>query len=103
MNSKPIQVGGMNHSWGDPSRDFHHLFLLLDQDCEYDKYPGIVILTDDSLKNTVAIKVGNLHKELPLLLENNKDKNVLYWWLEIDPSRLEKIFAGITEHPVYIG
>lgn len=103
MNSKPIQAGGMSHSWVNPSRDFHHTFLILDQECEMDNYPGIVILTDETLKNSVAVKVGNLQKELPALQEKHEGKNVLYWWFETDIAELEGIFRGITDQPVYIG
>jgi hypothetical protein len=103
MISKPIQSGGSNHVWGSPDGKFRHPFLRLNLDCEFDKYPGVVILADEAHKSAVTIVIDNLHKELPVLLEKSQDRNVIYWCLEENKIEREQIFQGITEHPVYIG
>ncbi len=67
MESKPIQAGGMCHTWRSPDNSFRHLFLKLDLDCEPDKHPGIVIVSDEHHQRACAAAVKNLQKELPFV------------------------------------
>jgi len=104
MNLNPkhaMQAGGMCHLWQSPDRNFRHLFLRVEFDCEPDNHPGIVILADEYCENAFAAGVQNLQKELPALLQKVKVKPVAYWWLEGNPDELKRILTGLTEHPVF--
>ena len=103
MTSKPIQSGRISHVWGSLDGKFRHPFLRLNPDCAFDKYPGDVLLTDAARRSAVTVIIENLHKELPELLGKLQGKKVIYWCLEENKTEREKIFQGITEHPIYIG
>jgi len=104
MDQKPkyaMQAGGMCHLWGSRDGTFHHSFLRLDFDCEPDKYPGVVIITDENYQNAFSARVSNLQRELPSLLVRIRGKPVAYWWLEQDEHEIERILSGLTEQPVF--
>ena len=100
MNSKPMQTGGLCHSWRSPDGNFKHSFLKLDFECEPDKYPGIVIVADEHCQHAFSAEVRDLQRELPALLLQVQGKPVAYWWLEQDQNE-HKILSGLTEHPVF--
>lgn len=103
MELRPIQAGGMFHVWRSPDNSFRHSFLKLYLDCEPDKYPGIVIVSDENYQEACATPVKNLQRELPQLLQRIQGQPIAYWWLEQDEGELNKILSGITGHPVFVG
>ena len=104
METKPkyaMQAGGACRLWQSPDGNFKHTFLKLDFDCEPDKYPGVVIVTNEHYENACASIVKNLQRELPALLKQVNGTPVAYWWLETDEKQAQSILASLTEHPVF--
>jgi len=91
----------MCHLWKSPDGNFKHTFLKLDLDCEPDKYPGIVIVTDEHYQHAIAKSVQNLNRELPTLLKPVAEKSVVYWWLQKDQNEVKRVLSGLTDHPVF--
>ena len=100
---RSIQTGGMCHAWSSPDRTFKHIFLKLQLDCEPDKYPGVVILSDENYNQASIASVKNLSKELPQLLAGISGKSIAYWSLQQDEEQIKKILAGLTAHPIFFG
>ena len=100
---RPIQTGGMCHAWSSPDRTFKHIFLKLQLDCEPDKYPGVVIVSDENHNQTSIAAVKNLSRELPQLLAGISGKSIAYWSLEEDEGQINKILVGLTAHPIFFG
>ena len=96
-----MQTGGMCHLWRSPDANFKHTFLKLDFECEPDRYPGIVMVTDMHYQYAFAAAVQNLQRELPALLKRIQGKPVAYWWLEQDKNEVKRILSGLTDHPVF--
>ena len=103
MNSKPIQAGGINHVWRNPKNSFRHPFLKLNLNCKLDNHPGVVIVSNVNYQQAFASQVNSLEKELPQLLQSVQGQAVAYWWLEHEVNEQNRIYSGITEHPVFVG
>ena len=97
----PMQTGGNMHAWCNPNRNFKHAFLRLNLACEPDRYPGIVIVADENLRNALAIEVENLQEELPALLRAAPEKSVVYWWLEQDKDKRQRVLSNLTSRPEF--
>lgn len=103
IKQKPLQGSGTFHVWRSPDDNFRHPFLKLDSDCEPDKYPGIIIVSDEHYQRAFATGVKNLEKELPHLLEQIQGKPIAYWLLEQDEKEIKRILSGLTSNPVFVG
>lgn len=88
---RTIQNGGMCHAWSSPDRTFKHIFVRLQLDCEPDKYPGVVIVSDENYNQASVASVKNLSKELSQLLAGVSGKSIAYWSLEHDEGQINKI------------
>ena len=104
MDLKPkyaMQTSGICHLWRSPDGSFEHTFLKLNFECEPDRYPGVVIVTDDNYEQAFAAAVQNLQRDLPALLKQTQGKPVAYWWLEQNENEVKRILSGLTGHPVF--
>lgn len=97
-----ISAGGTNYSWGERT-GYHHLFLLLPMECEFDPYPGVVILCDSHMKDSSIHEVRNLARELPGLMDERQDEPLIYWWLEDSTKKLDEMIKKLGPNPTYIG
>lgn len=100
---RPIQASGVCHLWGNPLSSFRHLFVLLDLDCQVDKYPGVVIISDKHHRQTFASAVENLQDELPALIGRITHAPNVYWSLQRDRKRRDRLLSDLSANPVFLG
>ena len=100
---RPIQIGGMLHSWQSPDGKFKRALLRLDPSCEPDPYPGVVVICNAGCQEAKLTTVQNLRRDLPKLLQDVEAPTLVYWHLETDDEERLAWSAGLTESPQFIG
>ena len=98
-----IQTGGRCHVWQSPDGSKKHIFLLIDSICTPDYLPGVVILTDPTRKQSIAMAVKNLQAELPTLRSRYVDLPDAYWSIQQDSAERARLLWELTFQPVYVG
>jgi hypothetical protein len=96
-----IQTGGEMRHWSNPEHTFRFSLLKVNLDCEFDAYPGVVILTDPGYRNARVLELKDPRKELSKILAPLPDDTLVYWRIVRDDGERKKALAGLTAGPIF--